>query len=107
LHIYNLAIYCRCKGELPLAKHSETMEEVFAHMAGLVEVEYQSHIVSVEETYAKSPGFDQQQVIGRYVKDVIPTSRLPIVIESGKPILGNIFLLCWQNSNMQSITADQ
>ena len=28
---------------------------------------------------------------GHYIKDIIPTSRLPVVVESGKPILGDIF----------------
>lgn len=74
-----------------MAKHSEIMKQVFAHMVGLVVVDHQSRIVFVEETYAKSMGFDPQQVMGRYVKDVIPTSKLPIVIESGKPILGDVF----------------
>jgi transcriptional regulator with PAS, ATPase and Fis domain len=67
------------------------MKQVFAHMAGMVVVDHQSRIVFVEETYAKSNGFDSQQVIGRYVKDVIPTSKLPVVVESGKPILGDVF----------------
>ncbi|SMC31427.1 sigma-54 interaction domain-containing protein [Sporomusa malonica] len=74
-----------------MAKHSEIMKQVFAHMAGMVVVDQQSRIVFVEETYAASRGFDHQQVIGRYVKDVIPTSKLPVVIESGKPILGDVF----------------
>jgi len=74
-----------------LSKHSEIMKQVFAHMAGMVVVDQQSRIVFVEETYAKSRGFDSHQVIGRYVKDVIPTSKLPIVVETGKPILGDVF----------------
>lgn len=74
-----------------MAKHSEIMKQVFAHMAGMVVVDHQSRIVFVEETYAKSNGFDPQQVIGRYVKDIIPTSKLPVVVESGKPILGDVF----------------
>lgn len=74
-----------------MSKHSEIMKQVFAHMAGMVVVDNQSRIVFVEETYAKSRGFDPRQVIGRYVKDVIPTSKLPTVVETGKPILGDVF----------------
>jgi transcriptional regulator with PAS, ATPase and Fis domain len=74
-----------------MAKHSEIMQQVFAHMAGMVVVDHQSRIVFVEGTYAKSRGFDPQQVVGSYVKDVIPTSKLPVVVESGKPILGDVF----------------
>lgn len=74
-----------------MAKHSEIMQQVFAHMAGMVVVDHQSRIIFVERTYAKSRGFDPQQVVGSYVKDVIPTSKLPVVVESGKPILGDVF----------------
>jgi len=74
-----------------MAKYREIMQQVFAHMAGMVVVDHQSRIVFVEGTYAKSRGFDPQQVIGQYVKDVIPTSKLPVVVESGKPILGDVF----------------
>ena len=74
-----------------MSKHSEIMKHVFAHMAGMVVVDHQSRIVFVEETYAKSRGIDPRHVIGRYVKDVIPTSKLPTVVETGKPILGDVF----------------
>jgi transcriptional regulator with PAS, ATPase and Fis domain len=74
-----------------VAKYGEIMKQVFAHMAGMVVVDHKSRIVFVEETYAKLNGFDAKQAIGRYVKDVIPTSKLPVVVESGKPILGDIF----------------
>jgi transcriptional regulator with PAS, ATPase and Fis domain len=74
-----------------VAKYGEIMRQVFAHMAGMVVVDHKSRIVFVEETYAKLNGFDAKQAIGRYVKDVIPTSKLPVVVESGKPILGDIF----------------
>lgn len=74
-----------------MSKHSEIMKQVFAHMAGMVVVDHQSRLVFVEETYAKSRGFDPQQVIGRHVKEIIPTSKLPTVIETGKPILGDVF----------------
>ena len=74
-----------------MAKRSEIMEQVFAHMAGFIVVDHKACIVFVEENYAKSQGFDPQQVVGRYVKDVIPTSKLPTVVETGKPILGDVF----------------
>ena len=81
-----------------MAKHSEIMKQVFAHMAGMVVVDHKSRIVFVEETYALSRGFDPQQVIGRYIKDVIPTSKLPVVVESGKPILGDVF--CYEGKTV-------
>lgn len=60
-------------------------------MWGLVVVDHLSRIVLVEEKYGRSRGFDPEAVIGRYVKDVIPDSKLPTVVETGKPILGDVF----------------
>ncbi len=74
-----------------MSKHSEIMKQVFAHMSAMVVVDHQSRIVFIEETYARLTGFDPRQVIGRYVKEIIPTSKLPTVVESGKPILGDVF----------------
>lgn len=74
-----------------MATHSEILKQVFAHMWGLVVVDHSSRIVYVEEKYASSRGFDPEAVIGRYVKDIIPDSKLPIVVETGKPILGDVF----------------
>ena len=59
-------------------------------MWGLVVVDHLSRIVFVEEKYARR-GLDPEAVIGRYIKEVIPESKLPTVVESGKPILGDIF----------------
>lgn len=74
-----------------MAKHSEILKQVFSHMWGLVVVDHLSRIVFVEEKYGSARGFDPEAVIGRYVKDVIPDSKLPIVVETGKPILGDVF----------------
>ena len=60
-------------------------------MWGLVVVDHLSRIVFVEEKYARGRGLDPEAVIGRYIKEVIPESKLPTVVESGKPILGDIF----------------
>ena len=71
--------------------YREILKEVFTHMWGLVVVDHLSRIVFVEEKYARGRGFDPETVIGRYIKEVIPESKLPTVVESGKPILGDIF----------------
>ena len=74
-----------------MAKYKEILKAVFTHMWGLVVVDHLSRIVFVEEKYAKGRGIDPEAVIGRYIKEVIPESKLPTVVESGKPILGDIF----------------
>ncbi len=74
-----------------MAKHDEILKQVFAQMWGLVIVDHLSRIIFIEGKYGRSRGIDPEAVIGRYVKDVIPDSKLPMVVESGKPILGDVF----------------
>ena len=74
-----------------MAKYREILKQVITHMWGLVVVDHLSRIVFVEEKYARSRGLDPEAVMGRYIKEVIPESKLPTVVESGKPILGDIF----------------
>jgi hypothetical protein len=40
----------------------------------------------------------KKEVLIKYVKDVIPTSKLPIVVESGKSILGDVF--CYEGKTV-------
>jgi len=70
---------------------SEIMKQVHIHLYGLVVVDVKARIIFVEENYAKFKGWDIKNVIGRHIKELAPTSRLPAVLESGKPILGDIF----------------
>ncbi|AJQ29122.1 sigma-54 interaction domain-containing protein [Pelosinus fermentans] len=74
-----------------MATHSEIMKQVCTHLYGLVVVDHKARIVFVEENYAKLKGWKMEDIIGRYIKDVVATSRLPAVLETGKPILGEIF----------------
>lgn len=74
-----------------MARHSEILKQVFLHMQGLVVVDHQSRIVFVEPNYARVCGFDARQVVGRQVKEVIPSSKLPTVVKTGRPILGDVF----------------
>jgi len=74
-----------------VATRSEIMKQVCTHLYGLVVVDNQARIVFVEENYAKLKGWKMEDIIGRYIKDVVSTSRLPAVLETGKPILGDIF----------------
>jgi len=74
-----------------VASRSEIMKQVCTHMYGLVVVDHQGRIVFVEENYAKLKGWDMGNIMGRGIKDVVPASRLPAVLETGKPLLGDIF----------------
>jgi len=74
-----------------VARPNEIMKQVCTHLFGLVVVDHQGRIIFVEGGYAKLKGWKMEDIVGRYIKDVVPTSRLPAVLETGKPILGDIF----------------
>lgn len=60
-------------------------------MRGLVVVDDDTKIVYVNKDYAQLVGLDHEKVVGVPVREVIPNSRLPVVVQSGKAILGDMF----------------
>lgn len=69
----------------------EILERVLTQMRGLVVVDHESKIVFLNEEHAKEIGINPSEVLGLPVKQVIPDSKLPVVVESGKAILGDVF----------------
>ena len=69
----------------------EIMKEFLNQMRGLVVVDRESNIVFIEEKYAREIGYDAKEILGLPVKHIIPNSKLPVVLESGKAILGDVF----------------
>jgi len=51
------------------------MEQVCTHLYGLVVVDSKGRIVFVEEEYAKFKGWKMEDIVGRYIKDIVPTSQ--------------------------------
>ncbi len=60
-------------------------------MRGLVVVDHETKIVFLNEEYAETIGKDPKEALGRPVRQVIPESKLPVVVESGKAILGDVY----------------
>lgn len=69
----------------------EILEEVLTQMRGLVVVDYETRIVYINREYAAAIGIDPDKVLGIPVSQVIPSSRLPVVVQSGKAILGDVY----------------
>lgn len=69
----------------------EIMKEFLDQVHGLVVVDHESNIVYIEANYAKELGYDAKELIGIPVKQVIPNSKLPVVLESGKAMWGDVF----------------
>ena len=60
-------------------------------MRGLVVVDHETNIVFLNEEYAETIGKDPKDSLGIPVRQVIPESKLPVVVESGKAILGDVY----------------
>jgi transcriptional regulator with PAS, ATPase and Fis domain len=69
----------------------EILEEVLTQMRGLVVVDHETNIIFLNEEYAETIGHNSKESLGRPVKQVIPDSKLPVVVESGKAILGDVY----------------
>ena len=74
-----------------MATRLEILEKVLVQMRGLVVVDHETKIVFINEDYAEDIGKIPEDVLGCPVKQVIPDSKLPVVVESGKAILGDVY----------------
>lgn len=67
------------------------LSQVIKHMYGLIVVDDQLRLLFIDKSYAGVLGLDPEKVVGSPIVEVIPTSRLPQVIKTGRPILGEVF----------------
>jgi len=74
-----------------MATRIEILEKVLTQMRGLVVVDHETNIVFLNEEYAETIGKDPKDSLGSPVRQVIPESKLPVVVESGKAILGDVY----------------
>ncbi len=79
------------KGVITMDLRMEIMKQFLDQIHGLVVVDRESNVVFIDEQYARDMGYEAKKIIGLPVKQIIPTSKLPIVLESGKLILGDVF----------------
>lgn len=79
------------KGVIIMDSRFEIMQEFLDQFRGLVVVDHESNIVFINAYYANEIGYDPKEIIGLPVKQVIPNSKLPVVLESGKAIWGDVF----------------
>lgn len=72
---------------------NELLLESLETFPNFVVVDAQERIVYLNENYARLLGATAQQFIGRSVTEVIPNTRLPIVLRSGKEEIGSVMSL--------------
>ena len=69
------------------------MAEVLESLSGAIVVDNKGDIVYVNKKYAEILNVDAVKVIGQPVKDVIPRTRMPIVVKTGQEEIGSVFVL--------------
>lgn len=69
----------------------EIMQEFLDQLHGLVVVDRDSNIIYIDAQYARAMGYDAKEIRGLPVKQIIPNSKLPVVLETGKAIWGDVF----------------
>lgn len=69
----------------------EIMQEFLDQLHGLVVVDRESKIIYIDAQYARAMGYDAKEIRGLPVKQIIPNSKLPVVLETGKAIWGDVF----------------
>ncbi|MDD5169661.1 MAG: sigma 54-interacting transcriptional regulator, partial [Syntrophales bacterium] len=75
-----------------LKQHQEIVEKILEAMAGVVVVDADNKIVYVNQNYADVLDVDPKEAEGKDVRDVIPGTRMPIIIETGQEEIGSVFV---------------
>ncbi|MGE5405173.1 MAG: hypothetical protein ACM3PP_09540, partial [Candidatus Saccharibacteria bacterium] len=73
-------------------KTRKAMDTVLNGFDGALVVDEKGHVIVYTEKYADATGIPQEQVLGKFVLDIWPDSRMMEVISTGKPI----YIDLWQ-----------
>ena len=63
----------------------EVLDDIFRIPVSIIITDAEAHIVYINNDYAKFLNVEQSSVIGLNIREVIPNSRAPIVLETGIP----------------------
>lgn len=69
----------------------EIIETVFSGFDGAIIIDNLGTIVVFTEYYEKISGYHRQDVLGRHVTEIFPDSRLVEVLETGRPIIADVW----------------
>jgi len=69
----------------------EIIETVFSGFDGAIIIDDKGTILIFTEYYEKMSGFKREDVLGSHVLDIFPDSRLPETLETGKPIIADVW----------------
>lgn len=74
-------------------KYLDVIETIFNEFDGALLIDEQGIIRIITDYYCRESGLSKQEVLGRKVEEVFPTTRMLEVLHSGKPIIADIWEL--------------
>lgn len=74
-------------------KYLDVIETIFNEFDGALVIDEQGIIRIITDYYCRESGLSKQEVLGRKVDEVFPTTRMLEVLHSGKPIIADIWEL--------------
>lgn len=78
--------------ELP-DNYLQIIETIFSEFDGALIIDEQGIIRVFTDYYARETGLEKEKVIGKKVNEVFPTTRMLEVLETGRPIIADIWEL--------------
>lgn len=78
--------------ELP-DNYLQIIETIFSEFDGALIIDEQGIIRVFTDYYARETGLEKEKVIGRKVNEVFPTTRMLEVLETGRPIIADLWEL--------------
>jgi len=74
-----------------VAIDGELAELVFEQMHGVIIVDTSARILYINKQWADLIGVDRNESVGKHVKEVLPSTKMDIIVETGKPMNSDLF----------------
>ncbi|HPF43077.1 MAG TPA: sigma 54-interacting transcriptional regulator [Syntrophomonadaceae bacterium] len=74
-------------------KYLDVIETVFSDFEGAIIIDENGKILIFTDHYARETGFKKEDVVGKRVDEVFPSTRMMEVLRTGKPIIADIWYL--------------
>ena len=74
-------------------KYLDVIETVFSDFEGAIIIDENGNILIFTDYYARETGLKKEEVIGKRVDQVFPTTRMLEVLKTGKPIIADVWQL--------------
>ncbi len=72
---------------------AELAELVFEHMRGVIIVDTDARVIYINKQWADIIGIDRDESIGKPVKEVLPNTKMDLIVQTGKPMNSDLFEL--------------